>query len=100
MTDIVDASGRVSSLVNAAKQYSQMDRAAHQWIDVHGGLKSTLVMLTHKIGSGIKVVKDFDRTLPEIPAHPAELNLVWTNLFYSAVQAINGGFTLTIKTYR
>src|SRR5919206_2614334 len=59
MSDIEDATGRVSSLVSAAKQYSQMDRAAHQWIDVHGGLKSTLVMLTHKIGSGIKVVKEF-----------------------------------------
>ena len=52
MTDIEDATGRVSSLVAAAKQYSQMDRAAHQWIDVHAGLDSTLVMLTHKIGNG------------------------------------------------
>ena len=100
MTDIEDATGRVSSLVNAAKQYSQMDRAAHQWIDVHGGLDSTLVMLQHKIGSGIKVVKDFDRTLPQIPAHPAELNQVWTNLIDNAVQAMNGVGTLTIRTYR
>jgi signal transduction histidine kinase len=100
MTDIEDATSRVSTLVNAAKQYSQMDRAAHQWIDVHGGLKSTLVMLTHKIGSGIKVVKDFDRSLPEIPAHPAELNQVWTNLIDNAVQAMNGVGTLTIRTYR
>jgi signal transduction histidine kinase len=100
MTDIEDATSRVSSLVNAAKQYSQMDRAAHQWIDVHGGLKSTLVMLNHKIGSGITVVKDFDRALPQIPAHPAELNQVWTNLIDNAVQAMNGVGTLTIKTYR
>jgi signal transduction histidine kinase len=100
MTDIEDATGRVSTLVNAAKQYSQMDRAAHQWIDVHSGLKSTLVMLNHKIGTGIKVVKDFDRTLPQIPAHPAELNQVWTNLIDNAVQAMNGVGTLTIKTYR
>ncbi|WP_433295861.1 ATP-binding protein [Actinoplanes sp. CA-030573] len=100
MSDIEDATGRVSSLVNAAKQYSQMDRAAHQWIDVHGGLKSTLVMLNHKIGEGIKVVKDFDRSLPQIPAHPAELNQVWTNLIDNAVQAMNGVGTLTIKTYR
>jgi signal transduction histidine kinase len=100
MTDIEDATGRVSSLVSAAKQYSQMDRAAHQWIDVHGGLDSTLVMLTHKIGNGVKVVKDYDRTLPQIPATPAELNQVWTNLIDNAVQAMNGAGTLTIKTYR
>jgi signal transduction histidine kinase len=100
MSDIEDASGRVSSLVAAAKQYSQMDRAAHQWIDVHNGLDSTLIMLSHKIGSGVKVVKDYDRTLPQIPSHPAELNQVWTNLIDNAVQAMNGVGTLTIKTYR
>jgi signal transduction histidine kinase len=100
MTDIEDATGRVSSLVAAAKQYSQMDRAAHQWIDVHAGIDSTLVMLSHKIGTGIKVVKDYDRTLPQIPAHPAELNQVWTNLIDNAVQAMKGVGTLTIKTYR
>jgi signal transduction histidine kinase len=100
MSDIEDASGRVSSLVAAAKQYSQMDRAAHQWIDVHTGLDSTLVMLSHKVGSGVKVVKDYDRTLPQIPARPAELNQVWTNLIDNAVQAMNGVGTLTIRTYR
>ncbi|GAA0453886.1 histidine kinase [Paractinoplanes deccanensis] len=100
MTDIEDATSRVSSLVASAKQYSQMDRAAHQWIDVHTGLDSTLVMLNHKIGTGVKVVKDYDRSLPQIPAHPAELNQVWTNLIDNAVQAMNGAGTLTIKTYR
>ncbi|MBB2942606.1 signal transduction histidine kinase [Actinoplanes lutulentus] len=100
MTDIEDATGRVSSLVSAAKQYSHLDRAAHQWIDVHGGLDSTLVMLGHKIGEGVRVVKDYDRTLPQVPAHPAELNQVWTNLIDNAVHAMKGQGTLTIRTYR
>lgn len=100
MSDIEDATGRVSSLVSAAKQYSQLDRAAHQWIDVHTGLDSTLVMLSHKIGTGVKVVKDYDRTLPQVPAHPAELNQVWTNIIDNAVQAMNGAGTLTIRTSR
>ena len=100
MSDIEDATSRVSNLVAAAKQYSQTDRAAHQWIDVHTGLDSTLVMLTHKIGDGVTVVKDYDRSLPQIPAHPAELNQVWTNLIDNAVQAMNGAGTLTIKTFK
>jgi signal transduction histidine kinase len=99
MTDIEDASGRVSSLVSAAKQYSHVDRAAHQWIDVHGGLDSTLVMLSHKIGDGVRVVKDYDRSVPQVPAHPAELNQVWTNLIDNAVHAMGGQGTLTIRTY-
>jgi signal transduction histidine kinase len=100
MSDIEDATGRVSSLVTAAKQYSQLDRAAHQWIDVHSGLDSTLVMLNHKIGNRITIVKEYDRTLPQIPAHPAELNQVWTNLIDNAVQAMAGVGTLTIRTSR
>jgi len=62
------------------------------------GLKSTLVMLNHKIGDGITVVKDFDRSLPQIPAHAAELNQVWTNLIDNAVHAMNGSGTLTVRT--
>jgi signal transduction histidine kinase len=100
MTDIEEATSRVSNLVTAAKQYSQMDRAAHQWIDVRTGLDSTLVMLNHKIGEGIKVVKEYDRSLPQIPAHPAELNQVWTNLIDNAVQAMAGAGTLTLRTFQ
>jgi signal transduction histidine kinase len=100
MSDIEDATGRVSSLVHAAKQYSHVDRAAHQWIDIHVGLDSTLVMLGHKIGDGVRVVKEYDRDLPEVPAHPAELNQVWTNLIDNAVQAMDSAGTLTVRTYR
>jgi signal transduction histidine kinase len=100
MTDIEDASARISSLVFAAKQYSQLDRASHQWIDVHDGLDSTLVMLSHKIGPEISVVKEYDRTLPQVPAHPAELNQVWTNLIDNAVHAMDHRGTLTVRTSR
>jgi len=100
MNDIEDAGNRISTLVSAAKQYSQVDRASHQWIDVHDGLISTIVMFKHKIGDGITIVKDFDRTLPQIPAHPAELNQVWTNLIDNAVAAMEGTGTLTVRTSR
>ena len=98
MSEIEDATVRVSSLVTAAKQYSQLDRAPYQVVDVHGLLDSTLVMLGGKIGEGIKVVKDYDRELPPIPAYPAELNQVWTNLIDNAVAAMNGTGTLTVRT--
>jgi signal transduction histidine kinase len=102
MVEIEDSTGRISALVGAAKQYSQMDRAAHQDIDVRDGLKSTLVMLSHKINQrgNIAVVKDFDDLLPTIPAHPAELNQVWTNLIDNAIFAMPDGGTLTIRTSR
>ena len=101
MDEINDSTARISHLVDAAKQYSQLDRAPYQVADVHELLDSTLLMLSGKIGQQIKVVKDYDRTLPRIPAYPAELNQVWTNLIDNAVQAINsvgGDGTLTVRT--
>ena len=87
MNEIEDSTTRISHLVDAAKQYSQLDRAPYQVVDVHELLDSTLLMLAGKIGAGIKVVKEYDRTLPRIPAYPAELNQVWTNLIDNAVLA-------------
>jgi signal transduction histidine kinase len=102
MGEIEDSTARISHLVAAARQYSQMDRAPHQDIDVRDGLKSTLIMLSHKINEhgNITVVKDFDESLPMIPAHPAELNQVWTNLIDNAIYAMPDGGTLTVRTSR
>ncbi|MFJ8468941.1 ATP-binding protein [Streptomyces swartbergensis] len=103
MDEINDSTTRISHLVDAAKQYSQLDRAPFQNADVHELLDSTLLMLSGKIGRQIKVVKDYDRTLPRIPAYPAELNQVWTNLIDNAVSAMNsagGEGTLTVRTAR
>ncbi len=100
MNEIEDSTTRISTLVQAAKQYSQMDRAPHQVLDVHELLDSTLIMLSRKIGPDVKVVKDYDRSLPEIPVYGAELNQVWTNLIDNALQAMDGQGTLTVRTSR
>ncbi|MEU6697595.1 ATP-binding protein [Pseudonocardia sp. NPDC046786] len=100
MNEIADSTTRMSTLVGAAKQYSQMDRAPYQTVDVHDLLKSTLVMLGGKFGDGVTLVKDFDRSLPPISVYAAELNQVWTNLIDNAVQAMDGHGTLTVRTGR
>ena len=73
--EIEDSTHRISALVEAAKQYSQLDRAEYQLADVHIGLKSTLTMLGRKL-DGITVEKDLDRSLPRVPIYAAELNQV------------------------
>ncbi|POX46955.1 ATP-binding protein [Streptomyces sp. Ru72] len=101
MNEIEDSTTRVSTLVNAARQYSQLDRAPYRTADVHELLDSTLMMLSGKIGKRITVVKDYDRSVPNIPAYPGELNQVWTNLIDNAVSAMNdvgGEGTLTVRT--
>ncbi|MFG2477494.1 ATP-binding protein [Streptomyces fagopyri] len=98
MNEIEDSTTRISHLVDAAKQYSQLDRAPYQVVDVHELLDSTLMMLAGKMGSGIRVTKEYDRTAPRIPAYPGELNQVWTNLIDNAASAMEGEGTLTVRT--
>ncbi len=97
MDEIEDASGRISTLVAAVKQYSSMDSASRQEIDVHPGIDSTVVMLGHKL-QGVQVVREYDRTLPRIPAYAAELNQVWTNLIDNAADAMGGSGRLLLRT--
>jgi signal transduction histidine kinase len=98
MTEIEDSTTRISTLVGAARQYSQLDRGPYQVVDVHELLDSTLIMLSGKISAGVTVVKEYGSGLPPIPAYPAELNQVWTNLIDNAVAAMNGTGTLTVRT--
>jgi signal transduction histidine kinase len=100
MKEITDSTTRISTLIGAAKHYSQMDRSPHQTADLRELLDSTLVMLAGKIPPGVTVVKEYEETLPPVPSYAAELNQVWTNIIDNAVQAMGDTGTLTIRTRR
>lgn len=97
MDEIEDSTTRISTLVAAVKQYSYMDSASVQEIDVHVGLHSTVVMLGHKL-QGVEVVREYDLSLPRVPAYAAELNQVWTNLIHNAADAMGGRGRLMLRT--
>jgi signal transduction histidine kinase len=98
LTELREATGRVSELVGAVRSYTQMDRAALQPVNVVEGLDSTLVMLQHKLKNGVEVVRDYAEDLPRIDAYAGELNQVWTNLIDNAVDAMDGSGTLRVST--
>jgi signal transduction histidine kinase len=102
MNQIAEASKRISALLAGAKQYSQMDRAEYQSADVHALLHSTVMMFGDKIGKdgSVKMVKDLDKSLPELLCYPGDLNQVWTNIIDNAIQAMDGRGTLTLRTMR
>ncbi len=102
MNQIAEASKRISALLAGAKQYSQMDRAQYQSADVHELLHSTVMMFGEKIGKDrpVKMVKDLDKSLPELLCYPGDLNQVWTNIIDNAIQAMDGSGTLTLRTMR
>lgn len=91
---------RISELVGAIKEYSYMDQAAVQKIDLHQGLDNTLLILKYKLKKKtVEVVREYDPQLPPITAHGSLLNQVWTNLIDNAIDALpDSGGRLKIRT--
>lgn len=104
LADIREASQRISGLVKSVKIFTHMDGGSDkQYIDIHTGIRNTLVMMQYKLRKGkIEVTEDFDETLPPVYALSGELNQVWTNLIDNAADAMEpqGKGSLTVRTQR
>jgi signal transduction histidine kinase len=99
--ELEDATARIAGLVQAVREYSYLDQAPHQEVDVHDLLDSTLAMLAHRVSAGgVTVERDYDRSLPRIDARAAELNQVWTNLIDNAIDAAGEGGHVVVRTLR
>jgi signal transduction histidine kinase len=98
LSEAKESTRRISDLVAAVRSYSQMDRASRQHVDVTDGIESTLVMLSHRLGDRVEIVRSYDADVPQIDAYAGELNQVWTNLIDNALDAMAGVGTLRIST--
>lgn len=96
--DIESSTDRIAELVGALKEYSYMDQARFQEIDVRQGIESTLKIMHHKLKNGVEVRREFSSDVPRICAYAGELNQVWTNLIDNAVDAMDGSGVLTLRT--
>lgn len=97
LSEIKHSTERISELITAMKDYSFMDRAPLQEIDIHEGIESTLTMLKHKLKQGIVVNREYG-DLPNICAYGRQLNQVWTNLIDNAIDATGGKGQIWIRT--
>lgn len=98
--EIDNSTRRISELVAAVKEYSYMDQAATQEVDIRQGLENTLLIFGHRLKRGVTVVRTYAPDLPRICARGGELNQVWTNLIDNALDAMNGQGELSIRTAR
>lgn len=99
LSEISDSAERISNIVKAMKEYSYLDQAPLQEVDVHDGLENTLTILRHKWKQGITINRNYTRGLPKIEAYASELNQVWTNIIDNAIDAMKGEGELTLCTY-
>jgi signal transduction histidine kinase len=102
VSTLVDEIGRsvggISEIVKSVKDYSYLDQAAIQEINLQESLDNTLVLMRHKLEGGIIVQREYGPDLPKIEAYGSELNQVWTNLIDNAADAMGGQGHLTVRT--
>lgn len=93
---IVDATRRIFDLISAIKDYSYMDQAPVQDVDLAQSLSTALIMQQSRL-LGITVETDFDPSLPPISAYGSELSQVWTALIENALDALAGSGKLSLR---
>jgi signal transduction histidine kinase len=87
---IVNSTARIFDLIDAVKDYSNMDRAPILEVDVPAGLDATLQMFRSRMDR-VEVERDYASDLPRISAYGGELNQVWTALIENALDALGAG---------
>ncbi len=97
---IESSTSRISDLVQAIKEYTFMDQAAVQNVDLVKGLETTLTIMNHKLKHGVTVKRDYFSPPLMVKSFGSELNQVWTNLIDNAIGAMNGKGELRVRTYR
>ena len=98
--ELEHSTARISDLIKAIKEYSYMDQAKLQEVDITKSLETTLTIMHHKLKRGITVTRNYAADLPKIMAYGSELNQVWTNLIDNAADAMGDNGKLRIRTAR
>ena len=100
LNEIENSTSRISDLVRAIKEYTFMDQAPVQNVDIVRSLETTLTILNHKLKKGVKVERDYQPVPLLVDSFGSELNQVWTNIIDNAIDAMDGNGELRVRTYR
>ncbi|WP_374689833.1 sensor histidine kinase, partial [Promineifilum sp.] len=102
LMELQQGAKRISEIVKALKSYTYLDQAPIVRYNVRQGLEDTLLILRHKLKTGITIRREYDPDLPEIDALGSELNQVWTNIIDNAADALRTAGTpdptMTLRT--
>jgi len=100
LNEIENSTSRISDLVRAIKEYTFMDQAPVQNVDLVKSLETTLIILNHKLKGGVEVERDYQPVPFLVDSFGSELNQVWTNIIDNAIDAMHGRGKLRVHTYR
>jgi len=97
MEDSMYGLGQISELVMNLKNFSRMDAAATDTVNLNDCIESALNIGRSVLKHKVEIVKELG-DLPLVTCAPSQLNQVFLNLFTNAAQAIEGTGQLTISS--
>lgn len=92
-----EASDRILTIVQSLKNFSRLDVANFQLVNIHEGIDNTLTLLGSELTDQIQIKKNYG-DIPNIFCYPSELKQVFMNLLMNATHVIEGKGIISIDT--
>ncbi|PZO55301.1 MAG: histidine kinase [Phormidesmis priestleyi] len=92
---------RIRKIVLSLRNFSRLDESSLKTIDLHEGIESTLVVLSHQLAvtskhAKIEVIKTFG-DLPSVECYPAQINQVIWNIVSNAIDSLSAACDLKLS---
>jgi signal transduction histidine kinase len=97
---VESGTARISELIQTVKEYTHMDQAPAQNVDIVRSLETTLSALAHLMQPAVKVERAYQPVPLLVNTMGNELNQVWTNIIENAIEAMQGEGELRLQTFR
>lgn len=83
---------RIKEIMQSLRNFSRNDGDAHREVDIHEGIETTLMILSHRIKAkpqrpAINIIKEYGK-IPLVKCYPGQLNQVFMNLLANAIDAL------------
>lgn len=97
ITSCEDGARRTKDIVLGLRNFSRLEEAKLNEIDIQKSLDATLDLLQGEIKGRIQIYKNYDN-IPKINGYVSQINQVFMNILSNAVQAIEGVGQIWIST--
>ncbi|MBR8835577.1 MAG: response regulator [Stigonema ocellatum SAG 48.90 = DSM 106950] len=93
MSSINTGLTRIHAISDSLRTFSRLDISRKTVFDIHEGLDSTLMILSHRLKgnelpSKIEVIKDYGN-IPQIECYPEQINQVFMNIIANSIDALS-----------
>ncbi|MEL7143642.1 MAG: PAS domain-containing protein [Cyanobacteria bacterium J06573_11] len=92
LNSMIMGTRRIREIVLSLRNFSRLDESDLKTVDIHEGIDSTLVILSHRLKADttngpIEIVKQYG-DIPSVCCHPSQLNQVFMNILANAIDAL------------